>query len=194
MIVENGVDVPQVFLSPTIAFEWALQSYQKQTGRSMLVRERQMVYTPHLLALGTVRILDRKRDVDHQETVARLVQPSEGPVKVDWGEGQAVISQSDLSPNPVGEGGYTPVVSTLAPSSVDLRNGGLGVVVLGVIAGLAAWLKPLSYIPALTEFFGTPTPAMDFAFKWMGAGLDIGLFAAVVVLVFAVPLYLVKGR
>jgi hypothetical protein len=80
----------------------------------MLVRERQMVYMPHLLALGTVRMLDRKRDVDHRETVARLVQPGEGPMRVDWGEGQAVINEGDLSPRPVGEGGYAPVVSTLA--------------------------------------------------------------------------------
>ncbi len=86
------------------------------------------------------------------------------------------------------------IVSTLAPSSVDLRNGGLGVAILGAVAGLVAWFKPLSMVPGVTDRFGTATPAMDFASTWMGAGLDIGLFAVVVVLVFAVPLYLVKGR
>ncbi|MEE8390534.1 MAG: DUF87 domain-containing protein, partial [Anaerolineae bacterium] len=114
-------DVPQVFLSPTVAFEWALRNYEEQAGRSILVRERQMVYMPHLLALGTVRMLDRKRAVDHRETVARLVQPGEGPMRVDWGEGQAVINEGDLSPRPVGEGGYAPVVSTLARSR-DLKR------------------------------------------------------------------------
>jgi hypothetical protein len=107
-------DVPQVFLSPTTAFEWALQSYQDQTGRSLSVQERQVVYIPHLLGLGTVRMLDRKRDVDHQETVARLIQPGERHVGVDWSKGQVAISRDDLSPNPVGEGAYAPVSSMLA--------------------------------------------------------------------------------
>ena len=84
------------------------------------------------------------------------------------------------------------IVSTLSPSSVDLRNGGLGVIILGAIAALVAWFKPLAMVPAVVDRFGTATPAMDFTFTWMGAGLDIGLFAAVVVLVFAIPLYLVR--
>jgi hypothetical protein len=114
-------DVPQVFLSPTTAFEWALQNYKGPTVQSLTVRERQMVYVPHLLALSTVRMLDRKRGVDHQESVARLVQPGEGPVRVNWDEGQAVISRDELSSRPVGEGKYAPVVSTLARSR-DLKR------------------------------------------------------------------------
>ena len=106
--------VPQVFLPPTTAFEWALHRYEEQAGRPVLARERRLVYTPHLLALGTVRMLDRKLDVDHQESLARLVQPGAGPAKVDWGKGQVVVSQDDLSPRPMGEGFYAPVVSTLA--------------------------------------------------------------------------------
>jgi hypothetical protein len=97
-----------------VAFEWALRNYEKQTGRTVLVRERQMVYTPHLLALGAVRMLDRKRSVDRQETVARLVQPGEGPMRVNWEEGQAVVSADDLSSRPPGEGGYAPIIPTLA--------------------------------------------------------------------------------
>ena len=107
-------DVNQVFLPPTTAFEWALRSYEEQAGQPVLVQERQMVYTSHLLALGTVRTLDRKRDVDYQETVARLVQPDEGPAKVDWAAGEVVVSQNELSPSSAGEGAYAPVISTLA--------------------------------------------------------------------------------
>jgi hypothetical protein len=108
-------DVPQVFLSPTVAFEWALRNHEERTERTLLVRERQMVYVPHLLALGTARMLDRKRGVDHQETVVRLIQPGEGPLKVDWKAGQRDrLSRDDLSPGPVGEGVYAPVPSTLA--------------------------------------------------------------------------------
>ncbi len=114
-------DVPQVFLSPTTAFEWALRNYEGLSGRSILTRERRMVYVPHLLALGTVRMLDRKRGVDRQETVARLVQPGEGPVRVDWDEGQAVVNQNDLSSQPMGEGSYEPVSATLTRSR-DLKR------------------------------------------------------------------------
>jgi len=107
-------DVLQLFLPPTITFEWALRRYEEQAGRPVLVRERHLVYTPYLLALGTVRLLDRKRGVSHQQTVARLVQPSEGLGGVDWDQGQAVVSEDDLSPRPMGEGFYAPVPSTLA--------------------------------------------------------------------------------
>ncbi len=107
-------DLPQVFLPPTTTFEWALRGYEEQAGRSVLAQERRLVYTPHLLTLGTVRMLDRKRDVDHQEIVARLVQPGEGIAGVDWEEGQTVVSEDELSPKPMGEGVYAPVVSALA--------------------------------------------------------------------------------
>ncbi len=107
-------DVPQVFLPPTVAFEWTLRSYEEQTGQPLLVQERQLVYAPYLLALGAVRMLDRKRNVDHQEAVARLVRPDEGLGRVDWDEGEVLVSDEDLSPRPMGEGLYAPVISSLA--------------------------------------------------------------------------------
>jgi hypothetical protein len=114
-------EVPQVFLPPTVTFEWALRGYEERGGGAVLAQERRLVYNPHLLALGMVRMLDRARDVDHQETVARLVQPGEGLARVDWDEGQAVVSEDDLSSRPMGEGVYAPVDSTLARSR-DLKR------------------------------------------------------------------------
>ena len=107
-------DLPQVFLPPTVAFEWALRGYEVQVGRPVLVRERRLAYTPHLLGLGTVRMLDRKRGVSHRETVARLVRPSEGPLGVDWDAGRVTLDEADLAPRPMGEGFYAPVPSPLA--------------------------------------------------------------------------------
>ncbi len=107
-------DVAQVFLPPTTTFEWALRGYEERAGRAVLVQERRLVYTPHLLGLGTVRMLDRKRGVDHREDVARLVRPGEGPARVDWDEGEVVVSEDDLASRPMGEGFYAPVASTLA--------------------------------------------------------------------------------
>jgi hypothetical protein len=106
--------VPQVFLPPTVTFEWALRGYEEQARGSVLVQDRHLVYAPHLLGLGSVRMLDRKRGVDHQEMVARLVWPSEGPTGVDWTEGQTVVSEEELAPKPMGAGFYAPVVSMLA--------------------------------------------------------------------------------
>ena len=108
-------DVPQVFLPPTVAFEWALRSYEERVGQTMLARERQMVYTPHLLALGTVRILDRKRDVDTRKSVARLVRIGAGDAQADWDAGEVVaVEKGDLTPRPIGEGMYAAVPAALA--------------------------------------------------------------------------------
>jgi hypothetical protein len=108
-------DVPQVFLPPTRTIESALRDYGKQA------KGQQVVYVPHLLALGTVRMLDRKRDVDCQRTVARLVQPDEGALGVDWEAGEAAVSEDDLSRRPAGEGGYEPALSALTRAR-DLKS------------------------------------------------------------------------
>jgi hypothetical protein len=119
-------DVPQVFLPPTVAFEWALREYEEQTGRSVLVQERRLVYNPRLLALGVVRILDRKRDVDTIETVARLMVLDESHISIRFAWDapdveQIAVSTTDLSPKPLGEGAYAPLVSALTRSR-DLKR------------------------------------------------------------------------
>lgn len=107
-------DVPQVFLPPTVTFEWALREYEEQSGRPVLTQERRLVYAPRLLALGAVRMLDRKRGVDIIENVARLAQVGEGPGAVDWDAGRVAVDQKELSPKPLGEGVYAPVGAALA--------------------------------------------------------------------------------
>jgi hypothetical protein len=109
-------DVPQVFLPPTTTFEWALRAYEEQTKQSVLTQDRDLVYAPRLLALGAVRLVDRKRGVDHQESVARLIPILEGSVGVDWQEGEAVVGKDDLLSKPMGEGLYEPVPGELARS------------------------------------------------------------------------------
>ncbi len=107
-------DVPQVFLPPTTTFEWALRAYEEQVKRSVLTQDRDLVYAPRLLALGAVRMVDRKRDVDHQETVARLIPILEGSLGVDWEEGEAMVDRDELLSKPMGEGLYEPVPGELA--------------------------------------------------------------------------------
>jgi hypothetical protein len=107
-------DLPQVFLPPTITFEWALRGHEEQVGQPVLVRERRLVYAPYLLALATVRVLDQARGVSHQEVVARLVRPEVGPLGLNWDEGEVTVGEADLSPKPLGAGAYMPVSPALA--------------------------------------------------------------------------------
>ena len=93
-------DVPQVFLPPTVTIEKARAEYEREARRSVTLQSHQLVYTPHLLAMGTVRMLDRKRDVDHEETVARLVWIRAEAAGLDWDEGRVRVSEDDLSWNP----------------------------------------------------------------------------------------------
>jgi hypothetical protein len=113
-------DVAQVFLPPTTTFEWALRAYEEQMKRSMLTQDRDLVYAPRLLALGAVRMVDRKRGVDHQASVARLIPVFEGSLGVDWEEGEAVVGKDDLLSKPMGEGLYEQVPGELARSR-DLK-------------------------------------------------------------------------
>jgi hypothetical protein len=113
-------DVPQVFLPPTTTFEWALRAYEEQTKQSVLTQDRDLVYAPRLLALGAVRVVDRKRGVDHQESVARLIPILEGSLGVDWEEGETVVGQDELLSKPMGEGLYEQVPGELARSR-DLK-------------------------------------------------------------------------
>jgi hypothetical protein len=114
-------DVPQVFLPPTTTFEWALRAYEEQVKQSVLTQDRDLIYAPRLLALGAVRLIDRKRGVDHQESVARLIPISGGSLGVDWEEGKAVVGKDDLLSKPMGEGLYEQVPGELARSR-DLND------------------------------------------------------------------------
>lgn len=114
-------DVPQVFLPPAVTVEWALRTYEERHGRAVLMREHHLVHAPYLLALGTVRTVDRKRDVDHQQMVARLVRPQEHTAFVDWDRGEATVDERELSSRPTGRGVYEAVPATLARPD-DLRR------------------------------------------------------------------------
>ncbi len=105
--------IPQVFLPPTVAFEWALHNYEEQTGRQVTARERYLVYVPRLLARGSVRMLDRKRGVDHRQEVARLVEVGSTGA-VDWEQGAVTLDEDAISHEPVGEGVYESVPAALA--------------------------------------------------------------------------------
>ncbi|MCX7681158.1 MAG: DUF853 family protein [Anaerolineae bacterium] len=107
-------DVPQMFLTPTTTFEWALRAYEERSGQMVLAREKHLVYVPYVLASGRVRFLDPKRGVDHLEHVVRLVRPGGSAGGVDWSAGELAVNTADLSPRPAVEGGYAAVDAALS--------------------------------------------------------------------------------
>jgi len=106
-------NIGQVFLPPTLTYEMARKQHGAD-GRSASAKSHQVVYTPQLLALGTVRMLDRKRGVDEQSVVARLAPPGESALGIDWDAGRAAVDEVELSSSPLGEGLYAPVPAGLA--------------------------------------------------------------------------------
>jgi hypothetical protein len=69
---------------------------------------------PHLLGVATVYMVDDRKGVNHEEKVARLLEPSPPPAPVDWDEGAVNLTADELSNEPVGEGGYLEVPRHLA--------------------------------------------------------------------------------
>jgi uncharacterized membrane protein YeaQ/YmgE (transglycosylase-associated protein family) len=85
------------------------------------------------------------------------------------------------------------IASTLAPSSTDLKNGAVGIVILGILGLAVAHYKPLAVVLDAEERFDTATPALDLLVTWLGAGVNIGMFACLVMLVIVIPFRLLKG-
>jgi hypothetical protein len=77
------------------------------------------------------------------------------------------------------------ITAVLAPSQPDLKNGALGLVILFILALITSFLQPLSEVPGVVDYFGTPTPALDFIITWLSRGIAIGLIA---VFIFLIPL------
>ncbi|UCH88914.1 MAG: hypothetical protein JSV49_11865 [Thermoplasmata archaeon] len=86
------------------------------------------------------------------------------------------------------------ITAVLAPSSTDLKHAVLGMIIIFVLAVVTITTKPLSYIPGVTDYFQSSTPALDFIITWLSRGIAIGLIA---VFIFLVPLLImlaVKSR
>lgn len=77
------------------------------------------------------------------------------------------------------------ITAVLAPSTHDLKNAAIGLVILLLLGLLVVYTQPLSYIPGFTDYFNTPTPGIDFIISWLSRGIAIGIIA---VLIFLIPL------
>lgn len=77
-------DIPQFFLPPAFAVEWAVRQWEEREGVTGLIADKQLVYAPYWFGAGSVRITDRRRGIDYRHNEARLhvVQPR--AALVDW--------------------------------------------------------------------------------------------------------------
>ncbi|HJW84424.1 MAG TPA: hypothetical protein VJ754_08970 [Anaerolineae bacterium] len=74
----------QFFLPPTVAVEWAVRQWEERESVSVLIDEKQLVYAPHWLGIGSVRIADRRRGVDYRHSEARLQEATSKTALIDW--------------------------------------------------------------------------------------------------------------
>ncbi|MCX7855790.1 MAG: hypothetical protein N2556_07440, partial [Anaerolineae bacterium] len=114
-------DIPQVFIPAAVTLDWALHEYEQKTGRTILAMERQLVYHPRLLAIGTVHLSDEKVGLRHTERVVRLLEPPPPPAQPDWEEGKVSIAPESLSQRPLGEGVYRLLPPPLAQAAQYTR-------------------------------------------------------------------------
>jgi hypothetical protein len=84
------------------------------------------------------------------------------------------------------------MVAVLAPSKTDLENAAVGLIILFIVAVLTVWLKPLSYIPGVTEYFNSATPALDIIIETLSKGISVGFLAVFVFMIPLLVIYFIK--
>lgn len=87
--------VPQVFLPLSLSPNRVLGRLEEELGQRVEAEETILVYEPCLLALGSVRFVDRKRRVKEGRRVGFLVQPGDLGAVIRWEDADPV----DLDPN-----------------------------------------------------------------------------------------------
>jgi hypothetical protein len=111
-------DMSQVFLPLRLREKDAISTLSKELGQPVEATETTIVYEPHLLALGAVRFVDRKRNVDRDTAVGLLLQPQDLGAASAWKEAQTVeLDARDLESEPESEAFFGTVPSQLSTAS-----------------------------------------------------------------------------
>ena len=108
-------DVPQFFLPPTVAVEWAVRQWEEREGATALVAEKRLVYAPHWLGIGAVRIVDRKHGVDHRHAETRLQAARSKTALIEWEKARETTVDAAALHSPPAEGAlYEPLPAGVA--------------------------------------------------------------------------------
>jgi hypothetical protein len=93
--------VRQYFLPATTSIEWALRQWEEQSGQTILVESKQLVYEPRLLGMAAVRFTDRRLATPYQQTVTRLAPIPSTRTSIDWSTAdEATVERGLLSTQP----------------------------------------------------------------------------------------------
>jgi hypothetical protein len=103
-------EVAQFFLPPTVAVEWAMRQWEARAGSTALIVDKQLVYAPHWLGVGSVRIADRRRGIDYRHSETRLHEAAAKAALVDWSRArQAQVDQTALQSPPAAGAQFEPL-------------------------------------------------------------------------------------
>ncbi|MGH2593260.1 MAG: helicase HerA domain-containing protein [Anaerolineae bacterium] len=83
-------DLTQFFLPPTVAVEWATRQWEAREGKTVLIADKQLVYAPHWLGAGSVRITDRRHGIDYRQSETRLHEAKAKAALIEWGNARAI--------------------------------------------------------------------------------------------------------
>jgi hypothetical protein len=86
------------------------------------------------------------------------------------------------------------VAACIAPSGVDLKHAFLGMVIIAILGFAAIYLQPLGHIPGVADRFNTATPVLDFIVHYLAQAIGIGIIGVSLILLFLVPIAILKKR
>jgi DNA helicase HerA-like ATPase len=108
----------QVFLPLRVREKDAVSSLSKELGQAAQATETTVVYEPHLLGMGAVSFVDRKRNLDQATAVGLLVQGEDLGATSAWEEATAVeLDARDLESEPESEALFGTLPSQLSTAS-----------------------------------------------------------------------------
>ena len=86
------------------------------------------------------------------------------------------------------------VAASIAPSTVDLKNSLIGLVIFVLLGYVTIYVKPLGNSTWIMDTFNTSTPILDFIVKNLLYAIGIGIIGVILILVILIPVALLKRR
>ncbi len=91
--------IAEYFLPVQVSLEWAIRDAERD-GRTIIYRDRQLVYRPALLARATARIDNDTRNVHERVTVSRVLPAPEDRSSLAWDAEPLVVDTDALDSRP----------------------------------------------------------------------------------------------
>jgi hypothetical protein len=106
-------DIRQFYLPARVSLEWAIRNAE-QDGRTIIYRDKQLVYRPALMGRATVRVDNEAYGVHEQRAVVRVLSVPENEPFVSWSAQPIVTQVRDLDDQPAQGARFAPLPSLLS--------------------------------------------------------------------------------